>query len=138
MAHKLNAFLIIVVVMPKIISGPSSVLIKNFEELPSFTCIAAGIPSPIIEWVLSDSSEAEMNLTNGEKYEITSTVSQMDDGSVLTNSTITFLTLSVNDTGLVGCKTFTSVNSVTNTSYVHAKQALLAILGMSIFVCYYF
>lgn len=126
--------------MPRIISQSSSVMVKNLDDLPSFACIAAGIPSPSIEWVLlgSNDSDVEMTLTSGEKYEITSNVSQLDDGSFLTHSVITFLTLSVNDTGKVTCKTGSSLivqngtksDTIANVGYVNTKNVLLTVIGM--------
>ena len=45
-----------------------------------------------------------MNLTDGDEFQIVSNVSEMEDGLYTTNSTITFLNVSANESAIVRCK----------------------------------
>lgn len=82
---------------------PTSIVVRSPTEQPSFTCIAN---TSNIAWTYTNSEGEEMNLTtDGDEYQIVSNVSQQE-GSVTTNSTITFLELNLppDDSAVVRCK----------------------------------
>ena len=102
-------------------------LLEEFtdDQLPSFTCTAAGLPAPIITWIYIPhlDKEHEISLSDGEKYHIiANNVSEKDDGRQVTTSSVTFLELTATDGGLVRCR----VNSPTS---VLSADALLTVIG---------
>lgn len=54
----------------------------NQLDLPSFTCVAAGLPAPTITWtyVPNLDRDHEISLSDGERYQIVSNVSGKNDG----------------------------------------------------------
>ena len=91
-------------VIPVITSGPNNVTVTNLTETPSFTCVAVGVPPPTFTWTHVNSSGIEKTLTDGCEclIEEISTVMKEDRGYV-TKSTITFLNVTEQDSGVVSC-----------------------------------
>ena len=114
-------------------SGPNDVTVglrEDSEEAqqPSFTCVAAGIPAPIMQWTYIpnlDGRGDEISLSDGEDYRIMRNVTTRDDGRLQTWTSVTLLELTVTDGGLVRCRT----NSLTT---VASADALLTVIGMSL------
>ena len=105
-------------------------LLEEFadDQLPSFTCRAAGLPAPIITWTYIPNlvRESEISPSDGEKYKIVGNVSEKDDGRQVTTSSVTFLKLTDTDGGLVRCKA-----SSPPTGQEASADAHLTVIGMS-------
>lgn len=117
---------------PVILSGPNDITIglrdDSEDQLPSFTCVAAGIPAPIVQWTYIpnlDGRGDEISLSGDDDYRVMSNVTARDDGRIQTWTSVTFLELSVTDGGLVRCRT----SSPTTTT---SADALLTVIGTSI------
>ena len=97
----------------------------NQLDLPSFTCVAAGLPAPTIIWTYIPNLDRdhEISLSDGERYQIVSNVSGKDDGRQVTTSSVTFLKLSITDGGLMKC------NASSPTAAASA-DALLTVIGI--------
>ena len=104
-------------------------LLEEFadDQLPSFTCRAAGLPAPIITWIYIPNldRESEISLSDGE-YKIVVNNSEKDDGRQVTTSSVTFLKLTDTDGGLVRCKA-----SSPPTGQEASADAHLTVIGMS-------
>lgn len=89
------------------VSNGISALFDEIDEdrLPSFTCAAAGLPAPIITWIYIPNLDRDhkIPLSDEQKYQIMSNVSDKDDGRQVTTSSVTFLKLADTDGGLVRC-----------------------------------
>lgn len=114
---------------PVILSGPNDITIglrdDSEDQLPSFTCVAAGIPAPIVQWTYIpnlDGRGDEISLSGDDDYRVMSNVTARDDGRIQTWTSVTFLELSVTDGGLVRCRT----SSPTTTT---SADALLTVIG---------
>lgn len=117
-----------------ILSRPDDVTIGLREQddsdreyqMPSFTCVAAGIPAPIMQWAYVpnlDGRGDEISLSADiERYRIVSNVTVRDDGRLQTWTTVTFLDLTVTDGGLVRCRTSSLTTAV-------SADALLTVIG---------
>ena len=114
-------------------SGPNDVTVglrEDSEEAqqPSFTCVAAGIPAPIVQWTYIpnlDGRGDEISLSDGEDYRIMRNVTTRDDGRLQTWTSVTLLELTVTDGGLVRCRT-------SSPTTVASADALLTVIGMSL------
>ena len=116
---------------PEIVSGPSAVTVafngnsNGDQSMPSFSCVAAGLPAPNILWTYApnlDGRGDELSLSDGESYRVVSNVSEEDSGRFVTTSTVTFRELVVTDGGTVRCRTGSPINSV-------SASALLTVIG---------
>ena len=113
---------------PVILSGANDDIVALHEDsddqLPSFTCVAAGLPAPILTWAYIPNLDRdhEISLSDGDSYQILSNDSEKDDGRQVTTSSVTFLKLTVTDGGLVRC---TARSTTTTTS----ADALLTVIG---------
>ena len=110
-------------------SGPSDITIglkeDSEDQLPSFTCVAAGIPAPTVLWTYIpnlDGRGDEISLSDGEDYRLVSNVTAKDDGRLQTWTTVTFLELTVTDGGLVRCRTSSPTSAA-------SADALLTVIG---------
>ena len=108
-------------------SGPSDITIglkeESEDQLPSFTCVAAGIPAPTVLWTYIpnlDGRGDEITLSDGEDYRLVSNITAKDDGRLQTWMTVTFLELTVTD----GRRRTSSSTSVAS------ADALLTVIGM--------
>jgi hypothetical protein len=115
---------------PAILSGPNDVTVglreDSEDQLPSFTCVAAGIPAPTVQWIYIpnlDGRGDEISLSDGENYRVMSNFTARDDGRQQIWTSVTFLELTVTDGGLVRCRT-----SSPTTAAISA-DALLTIIG---------
>lgn len=88
---------------PVITSGPNNVTVTNLTETPSFTCVAAGVPPPMVIWTHVNSSGIEKTLTNGYEYQIDSNTVMKENVGYVTTSTIVFFNVTEQDSGVVGC-----------------------------------
>ena len=98
------------------------------DQLPSFTCVAAGIPAPTVQWTYIpnlDGRGDEISLSDGDDFRVVSNFTARDDGRLQTWTSVTFLELSVTDGGLVRCRTSSSGTST-------SADALLTVIGTSI------
>ena len=103
------------------------------DQLPSFTCVAAGIPAPVVQWTYIpnlDGREDEISLSDGDDYRIVSNFTARDDGRLQTWTSVTFLELSVTDGGLVRCRTSSPDTST-------SADALLTVIGSALDPYYY-
>ena len=89
---------------PSISSGPTNVIECSPTEQPSFTCVTTGPNATNITWTYISSGGVEMNLTDGDEFQIVSNISEVEDGLYTTNSTLTFLNVSANESAIVRCK----------------------------------
>ena len=117
---------------PVILSGPNDITIglrdDSEDQLPSFTCVAAGIPAPIVQWTYIpnlDGRGDEISLSGDDDYRVMSNVTARDDGRIQTWTSVTFLELSVTDGGLVRCRTSSPTTAT-------SADALLTVIGTSI------
>lgn len=94
--------IIVFTVPPRVLSGPSSVTVIS---QPSFTCTAMGFPRPTVMWTHSNSSGIEKPLINGEKCQIQSNTTKMDNGVYMIQSMATLLSVTKEDNGIIRCKT---------------------------------
>ena len=85
-------------------SGPSNIIECSPTEQPSFTCVATGPNATNITWTYISSGGEEMNLTDGDEYQIVTNISKVEDGLYTTNSTVTFLNMAANESAIVRCK----------------------------------
>lgn len=76
----------------------------NPSEQPSFSCVAIGPNAPNITWTYISNGGNGINLTDGDNYRIESNVSEVEGGLYATNSTITFLNVTANESAIVRCK----------------------------------
>ena len=114
-----------------VLSGPNDITIglreDSEDQLPSFTCVAAGIPAPIVQWTYIpnlDGRGDEISLSDGEDYRVVSNITVRDDGRLQTWTSVTFLELTVTDGGLVRCRT-------SSPTIAASADALLTVIGMS-------
>ena len=96
--------LLIYVEKPSILSGPTNIVECNPSEQPSFSCVAIGLNAPNITWTYISNGGEEMNLTDGDNYQIESNISKVEEGLYTINSTITFLNVATNESAIVRCK----------------------------------
>ncbi len=115
---------------PAILSGPNDITVglreDSEDQLPSFTCVAARIPAPAVQWIYIpnlDGRGEEILLSDGENYRIMSNFTIRDDGRQQTRTSVTFLELTVTDGGLVRCRTSSPTTTAIN------ADALLTIIG---------
>lgn len=113
-----------------ILSGPNDITVGLKEDsedlMPSFTCVAAGIPAPTVLWTYIPNLNGrgdEISLSDGDDYRLMSNITARDDGRLQTWTSVTFLDLTATDGGLVRCRT-SSPTTVAN------ADALLTVIGM--------
>lgn len=111
---------------PSILSKPEPFIIGLQEASatpPTFTCSVGGAPEPQLSWTyIPNLSGDELTLRDGEEYNITRNVTEEDNGRTVVTSTITFLSISNTDGGIVRCSTGPEASITADT--------LLTILGM--------
>ena len=88
--------------------------------------MVGGAPPPTLFWTYIPSLDdgRSVLLFDGEKYDIISNTTSEDNGRFVVTSTVTFLSVTNTDGGIVRCNTGSDPN------ITHA-DALLTVLGMS-------
>ena len=113
---------LILAVTPIIISGPNNITVTNLTETPSFTCVAAGVPPPTVVWTHMNSSGIEKTIAHGYGYQIESSTTMKEDRGYVTKSTVTFLSVTEQDSGVVSCSLGPAGNDI--------NTAALTVIGL--------
>ena len=113
-----------------ILSGPDDITIglkdDSEDQMPLFTCVAAGIPAPTVLWTYIPNLNGrgdEISLSDGDDYRLVSNFTTRDDGRLQTWTSVTFLDLTTTDGGLVRCRTSSPTTAA-------SADALLTVIGM--------
>ena len=128
--HLFSFFFFLIAEMPSIVQRPQPFLVglegARSTHPPTFTCAVGGAPKPILLWTYLPSINKgfELFLAGNSNYRITFTNSSEPSGRVLVTSTITFLSVTNTDGGIVRCTT-----GLINSEAAVTADALLTILG---------
>ena len=113
---------------PTIIEGPDSIVVSlsdTMENPPSFTCVVGGAPEPTPIWTYSPAAQEEgvlILLESGEEHNVTRNTRREDNGRFIVTSTVTFLSTTKTDGGVVSCRVGSRAEPV---------DALFTVLGES-------
>ena len=117
---------------PVVLKGPDSVVVGLLDDTtnqPTFTCMVGGTREPTLFWTYIPSlDDGRLHIFSGGNYGILSNRTREDNGRYVVTSTLTFLSVTNTDGGIVTCNTGSDPN------IIHA-DALLTVLGMSKVVC---
>ena len=118
---------------PSVLKRPESFIVglqNATTSPPTFTCTVGGAPEPRLYWTyipgLDDDRPVHL-FNNGEKYNIIWNTTKQTNGLFVVTSTVTFLSVTNTDGGIVRCNT----GPDSDPAYA---DALLTVLGMHVTV----